>query len=337
MKPKKTGQEQILEKTSGPQHRDFSDVAGPAIVTMSMEDCQSACKAIGVEYKKGYEQRILKYTCSDSSVDRMGDVIKQEGWKLESFKKNPVIMGFHDYGTFPVGNALSVGVVDGKLKMNILFADKDVNEDADTAFKMAKSGFMKAGSVGFRPLKYHASSEQEQKELGMGKYGIMFEEQELMEFSVCGVPANANALQESISKGMFKKSDFQNWVKQETYNLLEEPPTEPTLPPSPIPVLSEETLKQIADYLKTLTPPVEEKAGAVLSKKNKEAIGSAISGMKSAVEALETLLNTATTTESEPESDPDEKSVIEINLDSSDDSESTEDLYTDESIINITI
>ena len=35
--------------------------------------------------------------------DRDGDVIKQNGWDLKSYKTNPVILVSHNYQEFPIG------------------------------------------------------------------------------------------------------------------------------------------------------------------------------------------------------------------------------------------
>jgi len=364
-------------KTSQPQKREASFI--PTSVTMTVDECKSVCKDIGVEYKEGYESRVLRYTCSDESVDRMGDVIKQDGWNLENYQKNPVIMGFHDYGTFPIGNSLKTWIEDGKLKMHVLFADKEVNEDADKAFRMAKSGFMKAGSVGFAPIKYHFPSKEEKEELGIDKdtnWGVIFDQQELLEFSACGVPANANAIQESINKGVMEKKDFKGWVNEgifkdllekqagsgetstsdghshpysvneegmgsasegetghkhaiKDFTVAEVEEHSHTLPNKSISsseslptigVSTEEAGKYIDQILREyFDKRKEEKAGAVLSKKNKASISNAIDGMRTAIDALEKLLKDAT---SEPEDlkpdedkDVDSPTIIDIDLD----------------------
>lgn len=208
-------------KTESTQKKDVA-FSPPSAVKMTVDECKSLCKNAGVQYKDGFESRVLRYTCSDESVDRMGDVIKQDGWSLENFEKNPVIMGFHDYGTYPVGNSLKTYVDEGKLKMHVLFADKEISEDADKHFRMAKSGFMKAGSVGFAPIEYKLPSDEEREELGMPQYGILFNKQELLEFSTCGVPANANAIQESIQKGVMKKEDYKSMLRKEIYDKLKD-------------------------------------------------------------------------------------------------------------------
>jgi len=325
--PKQKSPETIIqEKTSGNQHKALSNSSGPVTVSMTADACKALCAKANIEYKAGYEHRVLRYVASDESVDRAGDIIKQDGWDLTNFKKNPVIMGFHDYSSFPVGNALSVWVEDNKLKMDILFVDKDVNEDGDKAFRMAKSGFMRACSVGFNPIKYIIPTEDEIKNLGMGKYGVIFEKQELMETSVCGVPANANALQESISKGMFRKSELKGFVSEDILAEVEDVTTDE-------PAMSDEIKTYINEVFKSL----ETKAGAVLSKKNKELIESAVSAMAQASEALTTLLNKVDNNEEQEEEEEEEEeetskdaSIIDIDFDNIDDNSDDDSLYTEQ-------
>lgn len=331
----------LKDKTDGPQNKEFQDKTGPVLVQMSMEDCQAACKSIGVAYKKGYEERVLRYICSDESVDRSGDIIKQDGWDLANFKKNPVIMGYHDYSKPPVANALSVGVVDGCLKMDILFADKEVSEEADKAFRLASSGFMKAGSVGFNPSQYRMATPEDVKELGMGVYGVMFEKQELMEFSVCGVPCNANAIQESIGKGEVNKSDLKSFVSEEIFKELKEKEVEKKKETA---ITVEFTPEQMEALTKLIRTPTTEKAGAVLSKKNKDIVSKAADALAIAGEALKSLLelsepsNEENDNENENSKDKDSsesKSIIDIDLDDLGDTTDGEALYSEDSIIEL--
>lgn len=219
---KKLTAKELKARTEGTQTRDYPKLDSPKLLDLSPEECKVMCKDAGVEYKVGHEKRVIRYTCSDPSVDRAGDVIKQDGWAVDNFRKNPVIMAFHDYSDFPVGSSIKTEVVEDKLKMDVMFATKDMNPKADMAFKMAKAGIMKAGSVGFAPTKFHIPDDDERKELGMNEQGgIIFDKQELLEFSVCGVPANANALTESISKGLFSKKDFELVYGEEVLKELE--------------------------------------------------------------------------------------------------------------------
>ncbi len=219
---KKLTAKELKAKTEGTQTRDYSGLDSPKLLNITVEECESLCKEANVEYKDGHEKRVIRYVCSDSSVDRAGDVIKQDGWSLDNFRKNPVIMPMHDYSDFPIGASIKTEVVEDKLKMDVMFATKDMNPKADMAFKMAKAGIMRAGSVGFAPSKFHIPEEDERKELGMNEQGgIIFDKQELLEFSPCGVPANANALTETIDKGIFSKKDFELVYGEEVLKELE--------------------------------------------------------------------------------------------------------------------
>ena len=381
---------------------------------MTVDECKSMCKTAGIEYKSGYEERVLRYTCSDDSVDRMGDVIKQDGWELDNFKKNPVIMANHDYSKFPVGNAIKVGVQDNKLKMDILFPDDEVSPDSDQAFKLAKSGIMRAGSVGFVPLKHHLMTEDEKENYGVkSDWSFIFEEQELLEFSVCGVPANANAIQESISKGLFRKKDLKKFIPEAMYKELKEDVNEPANKQAGSGTTSEDndhthefevdddgngtakeanghtheikdfklqekdghthtinikgkyndgkkkpgskkdssdldSLSMFGDTFKALIEKeidarlekkIEEKQGAVLSKKNKAMINEAIEGMEKAVEALKSLVASADPVKEDDE-DPEENkstksdSTFEIDLDTLEDTDE-DGLYSGETVFEL--
>lgn len=65
------------------------------------------------------------------------------------------------------------------------FADAETHSFADTIFRLLKGGFLRATSVGFRPLEYVENATRR---------GYDFLRQTLLEFSVCNVPANSSAL-----------------------------------------------------------------------------------------------------------------------------------------------
>jgi hypothetical protein len=320
----KTLADVLTAKSNGEHTREVAQKAAPTAVQITPEECKKLCTKIGVEYKSGYESRVLAYVCSDESVDRYGDIIKQDGWDLTAFKSNPVVMGFHNYGTFPVGNSIKTWTEDNKLKMWILFADKDVNEDADIAFRMAKSGFMKAGSVGFIPKDVHHPKQEERDALGMTPWGVVFQKQELLEHTVCGVPANSNALQEAVNKGIASQKEVERWTRKKEPTVTPEPePEVKTLKYTP----SEETIKTIEGLMeKTFEKFTEEKAGAVLSKKNKQLVGNAIEAMASAQKALQSLLDSVN-----PESNTEEDQKDQHSKDiSTTDSDLLEDDETDD-------
>lgn len=142
--------------------------------------------------KAGDEEgsRVLRFTISTDTVDRMGDTIAVDGWDLKAFKKNPVVLWAHDSTQLPVGKASNITVEDGKLKADAEFASADLNPLADQVLRMYQQGFLSAVSVGFVPHKWAWVEDKDRP------WGIEFMEQELLEFSAVPVPANPEALVE---------------------------------------------------------------------------------------------------------------------------------------------
>ena len=171
------------------------------------------------------EENVLRWKYSDDSPDRMGDIILQDGWELENYKKNGVVLWGHAFGfdsiaDEPIGRSKKVWVEKSGTGMalfgDILFA-VDESERGARIYRLAKSGFVSAGSVGFRPksIKF-IDDEDERARLGLGRYGVVFEKQELLEFSLCAVPANANALQQSVKSGAITEADADELVARRT-------------------------------------------------------------------------------------------------------------------------
>lgn len=141
-------------------------------------------------------ERSLIFTISSASVDRMGDTIAVDGWKLDNYRKNPVVLWGHDADSLPVARAGKIWIEDKKLKAETEFTPLGMARFNDTVFDMLKGKFLNATSVGFQPLKYAFTDDPQRR------FGIDFIEQELLEFSIVSVPANPEALIEARSAGI---------------------------------------------------------------------------------------------------------------------------------------
>ncbi len=142
------------------------------------------------------ESRVIDFVISSGAVDREGDTIAANGWELENFRKNPVVLFAHDHGEPPIARALSVATKDGKLTARTEFMAPDLSAFSHMIFRMYAEGFMRAVSVGFQPLEWSFAKEEERK------LGIDFHRQELLEFSAVPVPANPEALVQARAKGI---------------------------------------------------------------------------------------------------------------------------------------
>lgn len=142
------------------------------------------------------DSRSLTFTISTGAVDRMGDTVDPNGWQLENYRKNPVVLWAHDSGSLPVARAPKIWVDKGALKAEAEFTPKGLVRFNDIVHEMYKGGWLSATSVGFAPVKYAFVDDATRK------FGIDFMEQELLEFSAVPVPANPEALIESRSAGI---------------------------------------------------------------------------------------------------------------------------------------
>jgi ferritin-like metal-binding protein YciE len=140
-----------------------------------------------------------------------------------------VIPFAHDYTNPPVGNTLQIGYdATGKCVPAIgLFLDSQVDTSgrADLVFRMASNGFMRACSIGFKPLKQQLVAEKGGgAQLGPYGRGYDYQETDLMEWSPCPIPANPEALQASM-KGITLHFQKDEYVLLNKFKIFENPNT----------------------------------------------------------------------------------------------------------------
>ena len=129
----------------------------------------------------------LTFVVSSGAVDRHGDVVSPEGWRLEAYRANPVVLWAHDYRRPAIGRAQSVWSDGRALLAHLEFAPTEFAREVEALYR---SGYQQGVSVGFRPLRF-----EERRDPRTGAFlGIRFLEQELLEISAVPVPANQGAL-----------------------------------------------------------------------------------------------------------------------------------------------
>jgi HK97 family phage prohead protease len=157
---------------------------------------------------------IVEGIFSTAAIDRHGEVVVQEGWKLDDFLKNPVVLWCHDNYSFPLAQMVRIGFENGDLAGAMKFAVEEYDVAA-TAFRLVQGKYLRAFSVGFMNNIY---------EIDNGNDIMKLIENVLLEVSVVNVPANAEAL------AKFKKLD-----------ILEGTVTKGVVPFSPYTTAPEET------------------------------------------------------------------------------------------------
>jgi HK97 family phage prohead protease len=167
----------------------------------------------------------LDFIVSDETLDRYNEVIVASGWKLDNYLRNPVFQNSHQYGDiiYTIGRALTTEVrtvADRKVLFQRVEFATEANPIAKIAYNLYKGKFLNAVSVGFIPLQWENGGPGE---LWQRRYT----EQELLEVSAVGIPANPNALALGLKAGAISKQQIKDLGALLHYALRPRKPFEP--------------------------------------------------------------------------------------------------------------
>ncbi len=133
--------------------------------------------------------RTIEHVITSRMVDRDGDVVEPRGGRFEAYRKNPIVLFGHDHRGFPIGRNVGLTVSDHEIVAVTKFAGAEQNNaEGETAYRLVRDGFMRAWSIGFRPITMSNDKTLPDQD------GIWFKEWELMEYSLVAVPSNPEAL-----------------------------------------------------------------------------------------------------------------------------------------------
>ena len=146
--------------------------------------------------------RVVPWFGSDERVDGDGDIVRQN-WDFEDFQDNSPMPFSHSWEQPPVGRVIDWKVVQRNdsdysgpaLWLLCMFATADEWEFADSVFRLVQTGILKGGSVGFFSTRIiDVTDEEERNELGLGRFGLILDQNTLLEFSPATIPANPGAV-----------------------------------------------------------------------------------------------------------------------------------------------
>jgi hypothetical protein len=153
----------------------------------------------------------LDFISSDETLDRYDEILSASGWRLDNYRRNPVFQNAHQYGDiiFTLGKALftEVRMIGGRaaLFQRVEFA-VGVNPMAKIAYGLYRGNFLNAVSVGFIPIRWEDGGTN-------AAVRRKYLEQELLEVSAVGIPANPEALQLGLKAGAIEKADLQDLLE----------------------------------------------------------------------------------------------------------------------------
>ena len=149
------------------------------------------------------EKFIVNAIVSDDSMDRYKESILASAYekRLPTYKSHPILLSSHQYDklTCQIGLAENIYIQDNKLHADFKYFVGEGNDEADWGFKLAEKGIA-AFSVGFIPHAFQDPPVPESEGAKDWPAGVRrrYTDVELLEVSQVLVPANSNALQNSL-------------------------------------------------------------------------------------------------------------------------------------------
>lgn len=151
------------------------------------------------EFRAATAEGAITAVISTGDVARDGAMIEATGWRLENYRRNPVVLYAHDDSSnasaaglavgMPIARTTDVHVEGGALVATAQFDMQD--EFATKVFRKIRKGFINAVSVRWLPLAF------ERRKItadGAERNVLVFTRQEFLEWSVVPIPADPNAL-----------------------------------------------------------------------------------------------------------------------------------------------
>lgn len=137
---------------------------------------------------KAVDGETADWVLSDMSLDRDMERVDPNGGDFKNYKQNPVVLWSHDYTRPAIGKMENCKVKDGQVVGKVTFDSRENDPFAYMVGQKVKSGIISAGSVGFKPNTVEFVDDAKDPTR------MVHRKWELMEFSICNVPSNHNAL-----------------------------------------------------------------------------------------------------------------------------------------------
>lgn len=138
------------------------------------------------------KDRTLEATVSTDSIDRDGEVILPKAFtnRLDTYRKNPVLLWNHNPFEPPIGKALEVTVGETSMDARFQFMSSGKSAIADQVFAAFDEGILTSFSVGFRVFDMQPGEQKSGEQIKPPT----ITDAELIEISAVTIPANTEAL-----------------------------------------------------------------------------------------------------------------------------------------------
>ncbi len=143
-----------------------------------------------------------EFTMSDGNLNRLGMRVDPDGWDLDNYKANPVLLWNHDDMRPAIGNMTDVRMDSKKLVGKPVFAEKEIDEFGWSIGQKVDSGMLTSGSVGFMTLRVEVEEKEDKLPV------VISREQELYEFSIVNIPALVSAVKHNVNPPETRDDDY---------------------------------------------------------------------------------------------------------------------------------
>ena len=179
-----------------------------------MEFLQHIEKAGSAVREKAVKNRATNiwFRASTPAVDRYGEMVRSTGIKIDNFIKNPIFGWSHKvYGGMEkkdiIGKVVDFDISEEAFDVEVEFIPTAGLEDGTgySYLDMVKGGFLGAVSIGFSGIKFSMEKIKE-------SMVRVWDETDLLEVSLVGIPANPETEKRSLDLGFEQTllNDFTN-------------------------------------------------------------------------------------------------------------------------------
>jgi hypothetical protein len=178
---------------------------GPGIAPGSVEVMETVIAQVEPDPSN---DRRMTFAVATAEMNRNGWELNPQGWHLENYAKNPVMLWTHNDGSWfdsgshglPFARAERTWVESDLLKVKCLWVDKgditgEAGELCESVLRLYLKRYLNAVSAGWIPLEWEFVEVED-------GWKIMCKEQELVEISFVPIPAEPNALREAARAGI---------------------------------------------------------------------------------------------------------------------------------------
>lgn len=139
------------------------------------------------------EKRQAEFVISTESPDTYGTIFELEGWNLERYHRNPVVLYAHkshsDNPDMVIGTS-EVRIEGDELVATVTFEEEEINPLAEKVYRKVKAGTLRMASIGadIHEARWGDFEKGENPDI------LRFTNQDLLEWSIVPIGSNPDAL-----------------------------------------------------------------------------------------------------------------------------------------------